>query len=151
MSNDFTESELHQLLDWATHRQECYGDCNDPELMAKLEKMIKECREQESISTRKVSIDTDSYNEKRYGKPWIAKATFENNKMVYSFGDWVGTHGFKGMLILDNVAVGDIIARGQKDNRGNNNEIIYYIAEEEDFKKVSKLEAFNHWSSHAKT
>ena len=27
----------------------------------------------------KLQIETDVYNERRYGKPWIAKATFDEN------------------------------------------------------------------------
>ena len=65
-----------------------------------------------------VEIQTDIYNEKRYGKPWIAKVEFEENgKANYNFGHFVGQKGEVGTLILEDVFPGDIVARGQKDHR----------------------------------
>lgn len=65
----------------------------------------------------RVTIKTSSYNEKRYGKPWIAKVTFESaSNAHYAWGEWCGTPGYSGLLEID-VAPGDIVARGQKDFR----------------------------------
>ena len=64
-----------------------------------------------------IRIETSSYNEKRYGKPWIAMVDFAasaNGEMI--FGNWVGTPGYDGVLLLD-ATPGDIVARGQKDFR----------------------------------
>lgn len=64
-----------------------------------------------------IRIETGSYNEKRYSKPWIARVDFAvsaNGEMV--FGNWVGTPGYDGVLLLD-ATPGDIVARGQKDFR----------------------------------
>jgi len=66
----------------------------------------------------KITVETDSYNERRYGKPWVAKVDFSNAKGDFSFGDWTGDHctGGEGILSLD-TNPGDIVATGQKDNR----------------------------------
>jgi hypothetical protein len=62
-------------------------------------------------------IETTQYNEKRYGKPWIAKIDFESNKQgTFIWGDWIGTPGYEGLLELT-VNTNDIVARGQKDTR----------------------------------
>lgn len=63
--------------------------------------------------------NTPSYNDRRYGKPWIAKLTFVRpGKPEYSFGDWLGTPGCDGELSME-VEPGDVIATGQKDLRKN--------------------------------
>jgi hypothetical protein len=66
----------------------------------------------------KLSIYTTSYNERRYGKPYVGKLNADDGK-VDSWGTWIGTAGREGMLEID-VAPGDVIIEGQKDNRGNN-------------------------------
>ena len=64
-----------------------------------------------------IEINTDSYNEKRYGNPWIAKVDFSDNpKGDFIFGDWIGDAGYAGILRLE-VSEHDIIASGQKDHR----------------------------------
>lgn len=62
---------------------------------------------------------TSSYNDRRYGKPWIAKLTFVRpGKPEYIFGDWLGSPGSEGELSIE-VEAGDVIATGQKDIRKN--------------------------------
>ena len=66
-----------------------------------------------------ITIETSNYNERRYGRPWIAKVNFsQSTKGDYSWGDWMGDHynGGKGVLSI-NANPGDIIATGQKDFR----------------------------------
>lgn len=61
--------------------------------------------------------DTSSYNERRYGKPWIAKLDFTKpGKPEYAFGHWLGQPGAAGELSIE-VEPGDVIATGQKDLR----------------------------------
>ena len=77
----------------------------------------------------KITVETDSYNERRYGKPWIAKVDFSNTKGDFSFGDWTGDHynGGEGILSLD-TNLGDIVATGQKDNRkARNSAPIFFV------------------------
>ena len=60
---------------------------------------------------------TGAYNQRRYGKPWIAKLTFTRpGKPDYTFGDWLGSPGCVGELSIE-VEPGDVVATGQKDNR----------------------------------
>lgn len=66
----------------------------------------------------KLSINTPSYNEKRYGKPYIGRVNPADGK-VAAWGNWIGTPGNSGFLEID-ASPGDVIIEGQKDNRGNN-------------------------------
>ena len=64
-----------------------------------------------------VRIETDKYNERRYGRPWIAKVDFSKSKKgEFHWGDWVGDHrnGGEGVLVIE-ANPGDIVAQGQKD------------------------------------
>jgi len=66
-----------------------------------------------------IIIATSSYNQRRMGRPWIAKVDFAVNPHGdFVLGDWAGDHynGGEGVLKIDAVP-GDIIATGQKDNR----------------------------------
>lgn len=67
----------------------------------------------------KITVETSSYNQRRYSKPWIAKVDFSTNPNGdFQWGNWVGdaVKGSEGMLIIE-AEEGDIIARGQKDFR----------------------------------
>ena len=65
-----------------------------------------------------IRIETAIYNNRRFGKPWIAKVNFDNPKGDFVWGEWVGDHfnGGEGVLVIDALP-GDIIATGQKDHR----------------------------------
>lgn len=64
-----------------------------------------------------LELETKSYDERRYGKPWIARVEFiESPKGEYQFGIWIGEAGHPGLLQVD-VKPGDIIAKGRKDFR----------------------------------
>lgn len=66
-----------------------------------------------------ITVDTNIYNQRRYGRPWIAKVDFsKSTKGDFSWGDWTGDHYNGGAGILSISAnPGDIIAEGQKDFR----------------------------------
>ncbi len=98
----------------------------------------------------KLAINTSTYNERRYGKPWIALVTFgSSSKADFNFGSWVGDAGYEGILELD-VNLGDIVARGQKDNRKPANSTpVFYIIDSETksddlVEPVSKKDAYLH-------
>lgn len=60
---------------------------------------------------------TDSYNQRRYGKPWIARLNFSTpSKPIYEFGNWLGQQGDEGELSIE-IQPGDVVATGQKDLR----------------------------------
>ena len=98
-----------------------------------------------------IRIETSSYNEKRYGKPWIARVDFvasTSGEMV--FGTWFGTPGYEGVLVLD-ATPGDIVARGQKDFRNQKYSApTYYIvgADGQPERVGSKGDAYKLWLSH---
>lgn len=92
-----------------------------------------------------IKIETGIYNEKRYGKPWIARVDFKTNKKGdFSFGDWIGDPGYCGLLELENINVGDIVARGQRDARKASNSApdYYIVLEDGKLDQISKVEAY---------
>lgn len=62
----------------------------------------------------KLVLETNAYNERRYGKPYIAKC--DEKAKVIEWGDWLGDIGFSGELSID-VEPGDLLMQGQKDFR----------------------------------
>jgi len=69
----------------------------------------------------KIEKETQCYNERRFGKPWIALVDFStSNTGTFVFGDWCGDRGDEGILII-NAEPGNIVAFGQKDNRNSRN------------------------------
>ena len=93
----------------------------------------------------RISIDTEVYNEKRYGKPWIAIVTFESaSKTNFDFGEWAGQEGYSGMLELE-CENGEIVAKGQKDNRKPKNSALeFYILNNGELESISKVDAYRH-------
>jgi len=63
----------------------------------------------------RVIIETDSYNEKRYSKPYIALIDPSTGE-VDRWGAWIGKAGEAGFLEID-VPVNSVIMLGQKDYR----------------------------------
>jgi len=46
-----------------------------------------------------ITVETDSYNDRRYGKPWIALVDFKSDrKGDFTFGEWIGSPGGAGTL-----------------------------------------------------
>lgn len=95
-----------------------------------------------------IRIETSSYNDRRYGRPWIAKVDFATNpKGNFLWGDWIGSNGDNGLLVIKAEA-GDIIARGQKDNRKPRNSAPDYYVVMADGKLCvlnGKAEAYKHY------
>lgn len=65
-----------------------------------------------------INIQFNSYNPRRYSKPWIAKVTnWEIGKKAdLEWGRWLGTPGSGGLTEIE-ANEGDIVRWGQKDNR----------------------------------
>tara|TARA_R110000796_G_scaffold23697_3_gene67771 strand:+ start:188 stop:508 length:321 start_codon:yes stop_codon:yes gene_type:complete len=93
----------------------------------------------------KIEIQTNSYNERRYGRPYIAKILFDDHKGSPAWGSWVGDprNGSEGLLILD-CDVNDIVMTGQKDSRNARNSApTYHVVKEGGaLQEVSKVEAY---------
>jgi len=96
--------------------------------------------------------ETESYNSRRRGKPWIAKITLDGNQLKFNFGSWCGDDGDEGILILNNVEVGEFFARGQKDFRQPKNSAPHYyelnadgrgiaVTKPDIYKKLAGIEA----------
>lgn len=97
----------------------------------------------------KIGMDTSAYNEKRYGKPWIARVTFESAKGDFHFGEWVGQEGREGVLVIE-AEPGDVIATGQKDFRKPQHSApTFYILQDDGSLGpwVEKKEAYQHWQA----
>lgn len=77
----------------------------------------------------KLTIETDLYNERRYGKPYVGVVSSLDGNVV-RWGTWIGTPGSVGMLEIE-VEPGEIVMHGQKDNRGNNGAPRYAIVSDE--------------------
>jgi hypothetical protein len=66
----------------------------------------------------KIEIETTAYNERRYGKPYIARVDFTDHKGTPEWGNWIGDprNGSAGLLTID-AEIGDVLMQGQRDNR----------------------------------
>ena len=96
----------------------------------------------------KLTIDTSSYNERRYGKPYIAKMNFTTSKGEPEWGEWVGQPGSAGMLICD-CEPGDIVMRGQRDNRNMKYSApdYYIVRDDMSLAECTKVEAYKEWQA----
>jgi hypothetical protein len=70
-----------------------------------------------------ITLETYAYNQRRYGKPWIARVDFSSSSRGdFAWGEWAGDHMNGGAGVLSvNVNPGDIVAKGQKDFRNEKN------------------------------
>jgi hypothetical protein len=83
-----------------------------------------------------IIVETHSYNQRRFSKPWIALVDFSKSpKALFLFGDWSGEHRKGGEGVLTLIAdLGDIIATGQKDHRNERNSapVFFIVCEKGD-------------------
>lgn len=94
-----------------------------------------------------LAMDTDIYNHRRYGRPWIATVDFGDPKGKFTFGAFVGTHGEAGTLVI-NARPGDIVAEGQKDHRARRPESprYYVVGSNGELERLeNKAAAFKLW------
>jgi hypothetical protein len=97
----------------------------------------------------RLQIETPSYNDRRYGKPYIATVDFSKSAQGEpTWGEWVGQPGKEGLLILE-ANPGEVVMRGQKDSRNTRNSAPDYFVLGEDgtLRPVSKPEAYKHAQS----
>ena len=87
-----------------------------------------------NTNTKLIKIaDYASYNQRRYGTPWIAKFNPVTGRPVFD-GDRVGGYtggyntGDAGSVYAINPCAGDVYAFGQKDYRGSTRGAAYQIA-----------------------
>ena len=65
----------------------------------------------------KYFLETPAYNERRYGKPWLAIVSTHLTE-DFTWVDWQGSAGKAGMFVFE-AEPGTITAEGQKDHRKN--------------------------------
>jgi hypothetical protein len=96
----------------------------------------------------KLEIATRPYNERRYGKPWVANVDFTSDGQgEFRWGNWCGDIGGEGILFIE-ANPGDIVATGQKDFRKPRNSAPEWFAVKEDgsLEPVpGRAEAFRRW------
>jgi len=96
--------------------------------------------------TLKMEIKTPHFTPKRFSKPWIAKVYFlKNPQGEYAWGKWIGDAelGTDGLLVIEGLESGDIVARGQKDSKGKNTRIDWYQVRGKELVLLSgKIEAY---------
>ena len=86
------------------------------------------------VEAKRVTVDFPSYNEKRYGSPWIARVTLwpVGSRPDLVFGNYLGDHRNGGAGEAEVLAKpGDIVRWGQKDNRGNNTEAYWGVVNDD--------------------
>lgn len=74
----------------------------------------------------KMEIKTPHFTPKRFSKPWIAKVDFSKDPYgIYSWGQWIGDAklGTDGLLVIDGLEPGDIMATSQKDAAGKKTKV----------------------------
>lgn len=86
------------------------------------------------VEAKRVTVAFPSYNEKRYGSPWIARVTSwpVGSRPDLIFGNYLGDHRNGGAGEAEILAKpGDIVRWGQKDNRGNNTEAYWGVVNDD--------------------
>lgn len=92
--------------------------------------------------TRKFS----SYNSRRYGKPWGAIVRYQGSRPIYDFVDhaYIGTDA--GGEVFIEAKIGDIVAIGQRDNRGSSSVQEWRIILDDGSSILTTaVDAFHHW------
>lgn len=95
----------------------------------------------------RITIPTMSYNDRRYGKPWVAKVDFTDPKGTFTFGNWIGATGERGELVVE-AESGDIIAQGQKDSRKSHKSAPSFYQVNADGSlgdELTKVDAYHRW------
>lgn len=97
----------------------------------------------------RVSQSWCSYNERRFGKPWIARVTAwpVGDKPALEFGGFMGQPGQAGDTEIM-ARPGDIIRSGQKDFRGSKTDNDWYVVQPDgSLKAVTQAEARKQWEA----
>lgn len=124
--------------------QESLQALSDADLAALIQAVqAEQARRSNSVQSMRVTVGWGSYNERRYGRPWIARISAwpVGAHPELEFGRFVGTHGCAGATEII-ARPGDILRYGQKDNRGNNSESYWGVVQADGtVQAVSQAEA----------
>lgn len=92
----------------------------------------------ERLASGKYRHNFGEYNSRRYGRPWGATVSFVGGRLEYDFS---GGNFANGDVIIS-CKPGDIVACGQKDNRGSGTENYLFVMEEDgSMRKIERGEA----------
>lgn len=96
----------------------------------------------------KLTIDTQTYNQYKYGKPYIATMDFKTAKGEPTWGEWVGQPGTAGMLVCE-CKPGDVVMSGQRNKKNMRHSAPgYYIVQDDmSIAACSKLNAYKTWQN----
>ena len=99
----------------------------------------------------KITIETGSYNDRRYSRPWIGVITDwprGSARAEIAWGCWIGDEpGSAGMLEIEADA-GDVVRQGQKDHRGNSGSNDWAIVQPDgSLRDCTAVEARKHWDA----
>ncbi|MEL7608126.1 MAG: hypothetical protein AAGU74_01310 [Bacillota bacterium] len=85
----------------------------------------------------------DSYNQRRYSSPWVARIIDGKYDFKAANSSFTGDTrtGAGGELLLINPVTDGIYAYGQKDHRGNGTYVIFTRFDGEGFATIEKTEA----------
>lgn len=100
-----------------------------------------------------IKIATESYNDRRHSRPWIARVTgYSDGKPQLAFGNWVGRNGDDGLLTID-AEPGDIIRHGQKDMRraDYSRDDWFVVADDGSLAGTTPVAAYEHFLSRQQT
>jgi len=85
----------------------------------------------------------DNYNRHRYSTPWIAEVNqYGKIDFTSKIGIYTGNYyqnDNEGDLVLYNPTENKVYAYGQKDHRGNNTKLIYFIFRDGEMIECDKL------------
>jgi hypothetical protein len=86
-------------------------------------------RRSATVNPMRVSVPYSSYNERRYGRPWIGRITAwpVGGRPEIEWGRYCGDGSGGEVEIM--ARPGDIIRTGQKDNRGNGGSNDWYVVD----------------------
>ncbi|MBU0974064.1 MAG: hypothetical protein KKC20_25770 [Proteobacteria bacterium] len=94
----------------------------------------------------KIEIKTPHFTPKRFSKPWIAKVDFTKSPQGESaWGKWIGDAdlGTDGLLVIEGLEPGDVVATGQKDVAGKKTKVEWFQVRGKELVLLSgKVEAY---------
>jgi hypothetical protein len=100
-----------------------------------------------------IERDTSGYNDRRYGKPYIAVVDLTNKDASPRWGAWIGHPGEPGVLSIE-ANSGDVVMMGQKDFRKPRNSSPEYYAVRDDgslSESMTKADAYKQQRDEGRT
>lgn len=98
----------------------------------------------------RIKFDYGPYNSRRYGRPWGAIISANGSKLGYDFSaaNYVGDD--RGGAVYVECNPGDVIATGQRDNRGNgSSNTIYIVQSDGTLAETDRVGALEHIESNS--